>query len=124
MTKALQPNCVFERVEKKYKLSDEQYRRFVAGLKGKMAVDDYGRHTICNLYYDTPSDELIRRSIEKPKYKEKIRLRSYGIPTPESTVFLEIKKKWKAPHWPPGASIGNKGGVGLSPVAGEAFVPA
>ena len=59
-----------------------------------MQVDQYGLHTICNIYYDTPDDLLIRRSLEHPVYKEKLRLRSYGIPGPDSPVFLEIKKKY------------------------------
>ena len=52
-------------------------------------------HTICNIYFDTDDDVLIRRSIEKPIYKEKLRLRSYGIPGQGSTEYLEIKKKYK-----------------------------
>lgn len=60
-----------------------------------MQEDEYGLHTICNIYYDTPDFDLIRRSIEQPVYKEKLRLRSYGIPTADSKVFLEIKKKYK-----------------------------
>lgn len=56
--------------------------------------DEFGKHTISNIYYDTPDDLLIRRSIEKPAYKEKLRLRSYGNPTLDDMVFLEIKKKY------------------------------
>ena len=46
-----------------------------------MAEDQYGLHTIRNIYYDTECDELIRTSIEGPKYKEKFRIRCYGKPT-------------------------------------------
>nr|WP_315989023.1 polyphosphate polymerase domain-containing protein [Desulforamulus aquiferis] len=53
-----------------------------------------GSHTICNIYLDTPDYRLIRASIEKPVYKEKIRLRSYGVPGKEDTVFVELKKKY------------------------------
>jgi hypothetical protein len=95
MTKALQPGCIFERVEKKYLLTDRQYRSLIHKLGPYMHVDEYGLHTICNIYYDTPDSELIRRSIDKPAYKEKLRLRSYGVPKAGDTVFLEIKKKWK-----------------------------
>ena len=45
-----------------------------------MSVDSYGKHTIGNVYYDTDTYELITRPVEKPKYKEKFRIRSYGIP--------------------------------------------
>ena len=60
-----------------------------------MQVDEYGWSTICNIYFDTPSYDMIRRSLDKPLYKEKLRLRSYGIPHEESIVFLELKKKYE-----------------------------
>lgn len=86
---------VFNRYEKKYLLSQEQYIRLRKALQPHMEEDMYGLHTICNIYYDTPDDALIRRSIDKPIYKEKLRLRSYGIPKLEDNVFLEIKKKYR-----------------------------
>ena len=85
---------VFNRYEKKYLMPEAVYLELRERLQGEMQVDSYGLHTICNIYYDTPGQDLIRRSIEKPVYKEKLRLRSYGIPTMDSTVFLEIKKKY------------------------------
>ncbi len=84
---------VFERHEKKYRISEETYQKLIEKLYEYMQVDQYGKHTICSLYFDTDDYLLIRRSIEKPKYKEKMRIRSYGIPNSESTVFLELKKK-------------------------------
>lgn len=60
-----------------------------------MKEDAYGVSMICNVYFDTPDHRLIRRSLEKPLYKEKLRLRSYGKATADSTVFLELKKKYK-----------------------------
>ncbi len=86
---------VFNRIEKKYLLPEFLYLELMDQLKPYMEIDSYGLHTICNIYYDTPDHLLIRRSIEKPKYKEKLRLRSYGIPSDDSKVFLEIKKKYK-----------------------------
>ena len=85
---------VFNRCEKKYLMPEPVYRELRRRLRPYMQEDQYGLHTICNIYYDTPGFDLIRRSIEKPVYKEKLRLRSYGIPTMESTVYLEIKKKY------------------------------
>lgn len=85
----------FKRVEKKYLLTKEQSQELFSLLGDRAVLDDYGLHTICNIYFDTESHELIRRSIDKPVYKEKLRLRSYGIPTEDSTVYLELKKKWK-----------------------------
>ena len=86
---------VFCRHEKKYLITDEQKKQVLQGLEGRMIPDPHGLSTICNIYYDTPDHRLIRRSLEKPVYKEKIRLRSYGTPGKDSVVFLELKKKYK-----------------------------
>ena len=86
---------VFARYEKKYWLSPDQYHVLRGLLLDRMREDDYGRHTICNIYYDTPDYHLIRTSLEKPIYKEKLRLRSYGVPNAQSQVFLELKKKYR-----------------------------
>lgn len=88
-------NYVFERTEKKYLIQQDTLDKFLAAIGPHVEKDKYGEYTICNVYYDTDSDELIRRSLEKPVYKEKMRLRSYGTPKPEDKVFLEIKKKFK-----------------------------
>ena len=85
---------VFKRYEKKYILTKAQYDAFIEKSSAHLQPDRYGKHTICNIYFDTESYSLIRKSIEKPVYKEKLRLRSYGIPTSDSHVFLEIKKKF------------------------------
>ena len=84
----------FERVEKKYFLSPEQYRNFLESLAPYVRADAYGEYTICNLYYDTDDYRLIRASIDKPVYKEKLRVRSYGVPAADSAVFVELKKKY------------------------------
>lgn len=86
---------VFNRYEKKFLLDKNTYNNFKKELDEYMLEDDYGLHTIRNIYYDTPDDELIRTSIEGPKYKEKFRVRCYGTPTYDSMCFLEIKKKYK-----------------------------
>ncbi len=85
----------FNRYEKKYILSPSQYSALREALEAHMETDQYGLHTICNIYLDSEDDFLVRSSIEKPVYKEKVRLRSYGIPKMEDTVFLEIKKKYR-----------------------------
>ena len=89
------PQPVFNRYEKKYLMPETVYQELRGRLLPYMQVDSYGLHTICNIYYDTPDDLLIRRSIDDPIYKEKLRLRSYGIPAMDSKVFLEIKKKYQ-----------------------------
>lgn len=84
---------VMQRVEMKYLLNAEQTAFLRERLEGHMEVDQYGKTSIASLYYDTPSYQLIRTSVEKPLFKEKIRLRSYGLATEESPVFLELKRK-------------------------------
>ena len=84
----------FKRVEIKYLLSASQKREHMKTIKKHMILDQYGRTTIQNIYYDTPDWQLIRTSLEKPIYKEKLRLRSYGTADPGKTVFIEIKKKY------------------------------
>lgn len=86
---------VFKRIEKKYMLTRPQREALLQAFTDRMQRDAFGRHTICNLYLDTDDFELTRRSIEKPVYKEKLRLRAYGVPGPEDAVFLELKKKYK-----------------------------
>lgn len=88
-------NGIFKRVEKKYLLPESRYEALMECLGERITADEYGLHTICNIYYDTNQNDLIRRSIDKPVYKEKFRLRSYGIPQEDSKVYLEIKKKFK-----------------------------
>ena len=87
------PIVVMKRYEMKYILSPEQTEYFKKSVEGHMKVDKFGLTSIASLYYDTPDYRLIRTSIEKPPFKEKIRLRSYGIETNSSPVFLELKRK-------------------------------
>lgn len=90
-------NDVFSRYETKYLLDDETYIQIRSKLHSHMVLDQYNvsgkAYTISNIYYDTPDDYFIRTSLQKPKYKEKLRLRAYGVPTLQSQVFLEVKKK-------------------------------
>lgn len=85
----------FKRVEKKYMMTHSQYDKLKEFIESYMQIDEYGFSTVCNLYYDTENYELARRSIERPVYKEKLRLRSYGVPNLMDTVFIELKKKYK-----------------------------
>ncbi len=86
-------NYRFERIEKKFRMTAEQYRMLLPVLEAQLQHDDFGTSTICSIYYDTPDYTLIRRSIERPLFKEKLRLRSYGIPGNDDMVFVEIKRK-------------------------------
>ncbi len=85
---------VFKRYELKYLITTEQKDIILDAIKPYMAIDKYGRTTIRNLYFDTDDYRLIRHSIEKPSYKEKLRIRSYSQANESSTVFVELKKKY------------------------------
>ena len=85
----------FQRYEKKYLMTAGQYEALWAELSPRLRPDEYFSSTVCSLYYDTDDYSLIRHSIQKPVYKEKLRLRSYGVPGEESPVFVELKKKFK-----------------------------
>ena len=86
---------IFRRVEKKYRLTPEQKSALLSRIACHLTPDAHGRNTICSLYLDTPDHLIIRNSIIAKVYKEKLRLRSYGTPGMEDSVFLEIKKKFK-----------------------------
>ena len=84
---------VMKRYELKYLLDRGQTAYLVNRLKGYMEPDRYGKTSIVSLYYDTPDFRLVRASLDKPVFKEKLRLRSYGLATEDSPVFLELKRK-------------------------------
>jgi len=86
---------VFKRYELKYLLTPRQKEKVLGAMRPYMTLDKYGRTIIRNLYYDTDTYLLVRRSIEKPAYKEKLRIRSYSRASTDSTVFVELKKKYK-----------------------------
>lgn len=90
---------VFNRTEKKYRVDEATYQLLRARLEPYMEADAHSQngdcYLICNIYYDTPDNELIRRSLDKPIYKEKLRLRSYGTVGLTDKVFLEVKKKYE-----------------------------
>jgi SPX domain protein involved in polyphosphate accumulation len=90
---------VFNRYENKYMLGQDILERVQGRLAEYMELDEYNKqhetYTISNLYYDTPDNHLIRTSLQKPKYKEKLRLRAYGIPNENTKVYVEIKKKFR-----------------------------
>lgn len=85
----------FQRVEQKYVLTEEEYESLFPKIKNHLKKDIYFQSTICNIYFDTDQNESIINSLEKPIFKEKVRLRSYNIPTKNDNVFLERKGKYK-----------------------------
>ena len=84
---------VMKRYELKYYLSKDQLDYFINKINNHMKVDKYGVTSIASIYFDTPDFRLINKSMEKPNYKEKLRLRSYGLANENSPTFLEIKRK-------------------------------
>ena len=85
--------AVFRRKEMKYLLTPAQLEAWAGVMEAHMVPDAFAHSSISNLYYDTEDFFLIRRSLEKPEYKEKLRLRCYGPVSSDSSAFLEIKKK-------------------------------
>ena len=86
---------VFQRYEIKYLLTRKQKEVILAAMEPYMELDSYGRSTIRNIYYDTDNYRLVRKSMEQPVYKEKLRVRSYGTVEPGDKVFVELKKKYE-----------------------------
>lgn len=86
-------NFVFKRYEYKYLVRKDQMLKIMPTILEHMCLDQYGLSTLQSLYFDTPDFRLIRRSLEKPIYKEKLRLRSYDLDN-GTNVYLEIKKKY------------------------------
>lgn len=86
----------FQRYEVKYLLTKAQQAQLLLRAGERLVPDEYSHSSIRNLYLDTPDFRLIRRSLERPVYKEKLRLRSYGPADEEHPVFLELKKKYRS----------------------------
>ena len=105
---------IFKRYELKYMLTKEQQAIIKEAMKEHMIADVHGRNTTCSLYFDTPDFLLIRRSIEKPMYKEKLRLRSYGVAGDDTTVFVELKKKYN--------KVVYKRRIGMSEIESERYL--
>lgn len=89
-----QCQTIFKRKEEKYLLSDKQLADVMQALAEHVKPDDFGKYAVSSVYYDTDDFLLIRQSLYGPLYKEKLRLRYYGVPGCGSTVFMEIKKKY------------------------------
>lgn len=110
----METKMTFQRLEKKYLLTEKQYDALMKEVSSHLQLDVFGESTICNIYFDTSHYELITHSLQKPLYKEKLRLRSYGVPTKDSTVYLEMKKKCKG--------VVNKRRVGMSLQEANAYL--
>ena len=88
----------FRRCENKYLVTEDKKNELLKRFEPLTRPDAYcigGKtYSIYNIYYDTPDNQLIRNSISKPPYKEKLRLRSYyPVLKDDDELFLEVKKK-------------------------------
>jgi hypothetical protein len=83
----------FQRYEQKYLLNGFQYHAVLSIMDGFACPDEYGQSTVYSIYYDNDNFEIAGKVSVKSVYKEKLRLRSYGIPRAGDTVYLELKKK-------------------------------
>lgn len=86
--------AVFKRYELKYIMTKKQQRAVLEAMLPHMRLDQFGHTQIRNIYFDTDNYRLVRRSLEKPSYKEKLRIRSYRQVSAQDTVFVELKKKY------------------------------
>ena len=86
---------VFTRCEKKYIIDEEKAKKLLSVIGNRLSPDKYGKSTVCNIYFYTPDFRIIRHSMEKGVFKEKLRIRSYNCPEADSMVFVELKKKFK-----------------------------
>lgn len=75
-------------------ITREQQDAILRAMKPYMTQDKFGRSTIRNIYFDTDDCVLARHSIAKPDFKEKLRIRSYSAATADTTVFVELKRKY------------------------------
>ena len=112
---------VFKRHELKFLITEEQCAKLKSFFYEYMTDDQYGKSVIRNIYFDTPSYLLIRNSIDKPIYKEKIRLRSYAKADPDTPVFLELKKKFKGVVYKRRVRLKEK--EAISYINGASFLP-
>lgn len=87
---------IFQRYELKYLMNFRQLQIVLDAMEPYMVPDEYSHSSIRNLYLDTPDFRLIRRSLERPIYKEKLRMRSYGRAGEHDPVFVELKKKYRS----------------------------
>lgn len=87
-------NTIIDRFEIKYLLNKCDYNLLINKMKDFLVKDKYFKETIYNIYFDSDDYILINRSLDKPIYKEKIRMRSYDKTNDSTNIFLEIKKKY------------------------------
>jgi len=86
---------IFRRQEIKFILDTAKLQPLYDIVAEKIPRDTYGQYLVQSIYFDTNNWDIIRSSIEKPVYKEKLRLRCYGVPGQDSTIFMELKKKFR-----------------------------
>ena len=92
----MENQMIFKRYELKYLVTKEQRDEILWAMEPYMTADRFFHSSIRNIYCDTPNYRLIRQSLDKPVYKEKLRLRSYGPAGMGDEIFVELKKKYES----------------------------
>lgn len=92
----MENRMIFKRYELKYLVTKEQRDEILWAMEPYMTADRFFHSSIRNIYCDTPNYRLIRQSLDKPVYKEKLRLRSYGPAGMGDEIFVELKKKYES----------------------------
>ena len=87
----------FQRKELKYLLDAPSLYRLREAVSRHLLPSEFGTSQVNSLYLDTRERSVIARSVEKPLYKEKLRIRWYrsGSLATASEAFVELKKKHK-----------------------------
>ncbi|MDO4198005.1 MAG: polyphosphate polymerase domain-containing protein [Erysipelotrichaceae bacterium] len=98
----------FERTETKYLISREQLKEILNLTNDYLQTDRFFKGNLMSIYYDTDSYQMIRCSIEKPEYKEKIRIRSYDDVEDNDSVYVEYKKKYNGIVYKRRTTVGYK----------------
>ncbi len=91
------------RYEHKYYISDDQVDKLREMVSCFTKLDSYAdslpgkEYTVRSIYFDSPDFECYTTKIDGIKNRKKLRLRGYNEESDDSTVFLEIKRKYEVP---------------------------
>lgn len=90
---------IFKRFELKYLLTQAEYRALRQEILPHMTYDTYGdpegKYNIISLYYESADKVIYHETMNKLRFRQKLRLRVYDNVTLEDNSFIEIKQKFK-----------------------------
>ena len=81
------------RVEKKYLITRSEKATLLKALKKQLVHDEYYKEEILSLYLDTDNFDLAIKTIDRPEFREKVRVRAYNVPKRSTRIFFEVKTK-------------------------------